>query len=176
MNTIAANRLFVNAPSLSIDQSKSNAGAIKINPNQAAAKLWQIPEKVLRTALVRVGIIFLIITAFPAPVYALQEDATQGCVITGGAPSLGCLSQIVVSVINYLFMFVTAVTIIFLLFGAFKFVISRGDPKALQSARGTMTYAIVGMIIIFFSFAIVQIITQMLGLPSFLTNFTIYQP
>ena len=113
--------------------------------------------------------------SFPAPVYALDVNPAQGCDIQQGAPSLGCLAQIIPNVINYLFMFLGAVAVIFLLFGALKFVISRGDPKALQSARGTMTYAVIGLVVILLSFAIIQIITNLLGLPSILNNFSLYQ-
>lgn len=121
---------------------------------------------------------------FVSPVFALETKPAEGCVLevadqgTGvvykGVPSIGCLAQIVVSVINFAFVFLGAAAIIYLLFGAIKFVISRGDQKALQSARNTMTYAVIGVVFILLSYAIIAAISKALGL-DLLSNFTLYQ-
>ena len=107
----------------------------------------------------------------------MQERPEQGCVfLNGDVPSLGCLAQIIVNIINFAFVFLGAVTILILLFGAIKFITSAGDPKAIQGAQKTMTYAIVGAIVVLASFIIINIFTTALGLPSLLQNFSIYQP
>jgi hypothetical protein len=41
----------------------------------------------------------------------------------------------------------------FLLFGSFKYLTSGGDDKAIQAAKGTITLAIVGLIIMVGAFA-----------------------
>ncbi len=107
----------------------------------------------------------------------IKEDIVPGCtLLQGSVPSLGCLAQVVINVINAAFLFLGAACLIFLLYGALLFVLSRGDQKAVQKARGTMTYAIVGTVFVALSFFLVNIITNVLGLPSFLTNFSFYQP
>lgn len=105
----------------------------------------------------------------------LKENLSEGCQIAGDVPSLGCLSQVVVNVVNVLFTFLGAAALLYLLFGAIKFVTSRGDQKALQSARGTMTYAMIGLIVILLSYTLINFVTKSLGLPSVLDNFTFYQ-
>lgn len=107
----------------------------------------------------------------------IAEDPDSGCVfLNGDVPSLGCLAQIVVNVINIAFLFLGAACLIFLLYGALLFVLSRGDQKALQKAQGTMTYAIIGTVFVGLSFVLVNIVTNAIGLPSILTNFSFYQP
>lgn len=102
---------------------------------------------------------------------------TPGCtLLPGDVPSLGCLSIVVVNLINVAFLFLGAACLIFLLYGALLFVLSRGDQKALQKARGTMTYAVIGTVFVLLTFMIINTVTYFLGLPSILSSFTFYQP
>lgn len=91
-------------------------------------------------------------------------------------PTLGCLAPIVINVINIAFAFLGVLTVLFLIWGAIKFVISRGDQKALQSAKNTMTYTIIAAVFVALSFVIINFVTNILGLPSVLTGFTLFQP
>mgnify|MGYP001592809766 CR=1 FL=1 len=52
--------------------------------------------------------------------------------------------------------------IIFIIVGGFKFVTSGGDEKKLASAKGTLTYAIVGLIVIILAFAMIQVVQYFL--------------
>lgn len=95
--------------------------------------------------------------------------------MNGDVPSLGCLGQIVSNVIGIAFMFLGLVTILFLMWGAIKFILSRGDPKGLQEAQKTMTYAIIGAVVVIMSFALINIVITALNLPNILTGFTFFQ-
>lgn len=107
----------------------------------------------------------------------IQTGSAPGCVVLpGDVPSLGCLAAVVVNVMNFAFVFLGAVCLAFLFYGSLLFVLSRGDPKAVQKAKGTMTYAIIGTVFVALSFFIVNVITTALGLGNFLQNFTFYQP
>ncbi len=48
--------------------------------------------------------------------------------------------------------------------GGFKFLTSEGDPKALDAAKGTLTYAIIGLAGIISAYFIIQIISGITGL------------
>lgn len=52
--------------------------------------------------------------------------------------------------------------IIFIILGGLKFVTSGGDEKKLASAKGTLTYAIVGLIVIILAFVILQVVQYFL--------------
>ena len=112
--------------------------------------------------------------SFIQPVYAVAS----GCA-TIGAPgaaqdvqSLGCLADTVVSIINVGFGLLGALILLYLLFGAIKFVTSRGDQKAVQSAKGTMTYAIIAGVLILGAYIIINFFTRTFGLPDILNNFS----
>lgn len=52
---------------------------------------------------------------------------------------------------------------IMLLIGGFQFVTSGGDPKAAGQARSTLTYAIIGVILVVAAWLIIQAIADFTG-------------
>jgi len=74
------------------------------------------------------------------------------------------IGDIVSSLILYLFPLAGILMLLYLLFGGYKYMLSRGDPKALADARDTITTAVVGFIIVFVAFWIVQIVGVVLGI------------
>lgn len=65
------------------------------------------------------------------------------------------------------------VLFLMLLSGGFKYLTSGGDPKAVESAKNTLTYAIGGFILLAFSYLILVIIGTLTGAD--VTNFTIFK-
>lgn len=66
------------------------------------------------------------------------------------------------------------VLFILLLIGGFKFIISGGDPKAVEGAKNTLTYAIGGLIVILVSYLILVLISNITGVD--VTRFNISLP
>lgn len=56
-----------------------------------------------------------------------------------------------------------AVAVIFIIYAGAKMVTSGGDQKKVDSARKTMTWAIIGLILILLSFAIVNFLGFLTG-------------
>lgn len=57
--------------------------------------------------------------------------------------------------------------LVFLIWGAIKWIASGGDKEKLESARRTIIYAIIGLIVVLFSVIIVQFIGSVLGVKIF---------
>ena len=76
------------------------------------------------------------------------------------APPLQCINGLVFIFINLAFVVLGAVAIIFLIFGAIKFITSNGDPKAVKSARDTMTYAVIGTILVIATYVIANLFAK----------------
>lgn len=53
--------------------------------------------------------------------------------------------------------------LIMLIWGGFQFVTSGGDPKAAGAARSTLTYAIIGIVLVVASWLILQLIGNITG-------------
>lgn len=107
----------------------------------------------------------------------VANNPSIGCFVTSdNVPTLGCLATVVMNVINVAFLFLGAVCIIFLLYGSLLLVLSRGDQKALQKAKGTITYAVIGTVFVLSTFLIVNTFAYFLGIPNLFTTFSFYVP
>lgn len=61
-----------------------------------------------------------------------------------------------------------------LLMGGFKYITAGTDPKAVESAQKTLTYAIIGLVIILAAYLILVLIKQITGVD--VTQFNITLP
>lgn len=64
---------------------------------------------------------------------------------------------------------------IFLLSSGFKYLTSSGDPKAVEGAKKTLTYAIGGFVALAFSYMVLRLIGMFTGTEDIITNFTIFK-
>jgi len=62
---------------------------------------------------------------------------------------------------------------ILLLSSGFKYLTSAGDPKAVEGAKKTLTYAIGGFVLFIFSYLILKILGTITGTENIITNFQI---
>ena len=74
-------------------------------------------------------------------------------------------------ILNYAVMFAVVVLFILLVIGGFKFLTSGGDPKATESAQKTLTYAILGIVLLIAIWFILLFIEKFTGIK--VTQFTI---
>lgn len=74
-----------------------------------------------------------------------------------GIPAL-TFPQIAANIINTLLFIVGALAVIFIIVGGIQYVISSGDPKRIDTAKNTITYAVVGLVVSILAFAIVSFV------------------
>lgn len=70
-------------------------------------------------------------------------------------------------IIDLLIFFGILLCLGFVLFGGFKWLISQGDKKKLEDARHTIIFSLVGLMVIFLSFLIVNIVLAFFNVPQF---------
>ena len=70
------------------------------------------------------------------------------------------LPKFVAKAISFIFVIAVVVAIFFLLWGALKWIYSGGDKAAIESARGTITAAVVGLVILFLVFLIFTVVLK----------------
>lgn len=70
---------------------------------------------------------------------------------------------IFMTIANTLIFLVGAISVIFLIVGGLRYVISNGDSKAVTAAKDTILYAIVGVVVAVISFALVQFVVNALN-------------
>jgi len=83
----------------------------------------------------------------------------------------GDIGSIVSSFLNYLFPLAGILLLLYLIFGGFSLMTSGGDPKAVQAAKSKITNALIGFIIVFTSYWLVQILGTILGIEAITSIF-----
>ncbi len=99
------------------------------------------------------------------PAYAAAKDeicngvgATSGgagCTPAAGQPTVNTLIKTIVNVLSWV---VGVLSVIMIVFAGFQYVNSGGDSGKISSAKNTLIYAIVGIVIVASSQAIVQFV------------------
>ena len=68
--------------------------------------------------------------------------------------------SIFTTVVNFMLFIIGAISVIMLIWGGIQYTISRGDSGAVNNAKNTILYAIVGLIVAIFAFAIVNFVVK----------------
>lgn len=126
-------------------------------------------------------LMMLVLTVFismitPAPTFAQTANwQSEGSVCVYKGSDVATIQGLQCLIGNILMVFVTLIGIIgfvMMIFAAFRMMISGGDSKGMDSARKTMTYAVIGLVVALSAYFIVNIISQFTGIDTLL-NFTI---
>lgn len=91
-------------------------------------------------------------------VSASSAHAIQGPNLTNPLAGEADFGRILNTIINGLLLFAGAVAVLFLIIGGFRYVVSAGNPDQVEGAKKTILYAILGLIIIFIAFVLVQVL------------------
>lgn len=123
-------------------------------------------KKVARITTSLVLLFALFVAAAPTKVDALFEgsksQACAGLALSSSSASCddtgstGGISNIIATALNLLSFVVGVVAVVMIIIGGLKFIMSSGDSNNVTSARNTILYAIVGLIIA----ALAQIIVK----------------
>lgn len=101
--------------------------------------------------------------AVAAPVaYATPaEEVQKGINLAGGGGSTATDAGDIISLIVKVLMFIIgAISVIMIIVGGIRYTISQGDSSKLTTAKNTIMYAIVGLLVAIFAFAIVDFIVD----------------
>ena len=69
------------------------------------------------------------------------------------------------NIINLLVPIAALAFLVMVIFGGFQFMLSGGDPKAVGGAKNTLTFAIIGIILVIASWLILQLVAEITGAP-----------
>ena len=86
-----------------------------------------------------------------------------GKCVQNGVATLDCIGPLFQNIINAALVFAGVVALFFIIFSGIKFITPSGDPKQVEGARKTLTYAIIGLLVILFSFFIINLISYVTG-------------
>lgn len=76
---------------------------------------------------------------------------------TSSLPKAGTDSSLIVNVLNIVFGLLAGVAFISVVYGGFKYVLSQGEPDKITKAKDIILYSIIGLIVSFSAFGIVNV-------------------
>ena len=77
------------------------------------------------------------------------------------------IGDIINDLVPYVFALAGLLLFFILILGGFELMTSAGDPKKMEAAKGKITNAVIGFVIIFVAFWLVQILEVIFGLTIF---------
>ncbi len=80
-----------------------------------------------------------------------------------GVATLQCIPVVFKLVLNWLLILAGTVALIFVILSGISYITSGGDQKKLENAKHTLTYAILGLIVILAAIFIIRIISYVTG-------------
>ena len=97
---------------------------------------------------------------------SISAIALPGFRFTGRNATLGA---VVTAILPYIFFFAGLLLLIYIIIGGYRLMFSQGDPKSIADGKTKVTQALIGFIIIFAAYWIVQLVGMVLGLDA-ITN------
>jgi cytochrome bd-type quinol oxidase subunit 2 len=85
----------------------------------------------------------------------LSVDNTTGCDISQGTTGI---NTIITNIVNIFSIIVGIVSVIMIIYGGFRYVTSGGDSGNVSSAKNTIIYAVVGLVVVALAQFIVQFV------------------
>lgn len=95
----------------------------------------------------------------PSSVYAVDCTANANAC----PAQISSLLTVMEKVISFLAPVAAIAFFIMLVIGAYKFITSGGDPKGVGAARSTITYAVIGVVLVVAAWLILQLIGSLTG-------------
>jgi hypothetical protein len=96
------------------------------------------------------------------PAYAActtsAECVKAGVTASGGKSSKTDVPGLIQTVVNVLLFLLGAIAVIMIVIGGIKYTTSNGDSSAVTSAKNTILYAVVGLIVALMAYAIVNFV------------------
>lgn len=81
------------------------------------------------------------------------------------------IGTIVSAAVPWIFTIAGMLLLVYLIFGGIQLMLSQGDPKNTQAAKSHITNALIGFLIIFIAYWVVQLFGSVLGLTKITTIF-----
>jgi len=113
----------------------------------------------LKQKLTRGAAALTTVVVAPATVFAQSDTIQTG--IDAAAPGTQDnvdIQGIISNVIDILLWAVGIASVIMLIIGGIRYVVSAGDQNAVQGAKNTILYAIVGLVVAFLAYALVNFV------------------
>jgi len=102
------------------------------------------------------------VLGFPAWFQGLQCDTANGQT-TVQIKDVNSIWVVVMNIVQWLIVAGGYVAVFFVIWGGFKYITSAGDPQKVEGAKNAITNAVIGLVIVLASVAIIRTIQASVG-------------
>jgi hypothetical protein len=114
----------------------------------------------IRTLAIVAGIIAMPLAATPASAIDVFQG-NCGTICTSGGQSGGDdIGKLVTKIVNVLLIVLGVIAVIMIIIGGIRYTTSNGDSSQIKSAKDTVLYAVVGLVIAIMAYAIVNFVVS----------------
>lgn len=85
------------------------------------------------------------------------------CLENGDVATLRCIPILIQNIVTAALVFAGVVAVFLIIFAGAQYITSRGDQTKVDNAKKTITYAVIGLVVIFLSFFIIGLISAATG-------------
>lgn len=84
---------------------------------------------------------------------------------SSGSPvaTLACVPYLVKNIVDVAIALAGTVAVFLIVWGGIQYIRSGGDPKQAEGAKHTITYAIIGLIVVLLAYFILSVVSQLTG-------------
>lgn len=118
-------------------------------------------KKLLKQVLIVFGLmvgaltLMSVIPTASAALIAPTDNPGEISTATGGE---GSIRSLVLRIVNYFLTFLGLISVVMVIYGGITYVIAAGEDEKIGNAKKIITYALVGLVIVLISFAVVNTI------------------
>src|SRR5690242_124808 len=115
--------------------------------------------KKLKLAVISIAALLGVMTLVPSYVGASPASQIQGGVNqAGGSGETSNLGSRVKTIVNILLYILGAIAVVMIVIGGIRYTTSNGDSGAITSAKNTILYSVIGLIVAILSYTIVNFV------------------
>ena len=128
-------------------------------------------KSIIKTTITAAALVLGMAILAPSAVVVAQEGDGGGSDTTsagstiqdavndiGGDQNTTELKDVVKTILNVLLYFIGALSVIMIIYGGFKYITSGGDSSGVSSAKNTIMYAVIGLIVATLAFTLVNFV------------------
>lgn len=112
-------------------------------------------------------------SALPLGALLLPASAMAQTFVPNELTSVSNVTNVVKNLIRFVLLIAFVLAFVFLIIGGLKWITAGGDEKAVGSARGTITAALIGLVVVLVSYALIVLIETFFNVSIISGNFTI---
>jgi ABC-type Fe3+ transport system permease subunit len=115
--------------------------------------------KKIKLAVISIAALLGVITFAPAYVGASPASEIRGGVTqAGGGNETSNLGSRIKTIVNILLYILGAIAVVMIVIGGIRYTTSNGDSSAITSAKNTILYAVIGLVVAILAYSIVNFV------------------